>query len=458
LSAEDSAADEVLTGTDSVAPDFTNAPGPVNDAREAHAAILALGYQGFSLDLQYLDTGHGEQFGVGNALPAPGERVIFEHSNTTFEARQRLALPSDLQATLRLGWLRHEFNAEDSVATINPLFGTVFASADYEEQKSYAGLLVDGRLGDRHKLLFDLQYSETEVKQAAQSGSNPLVIPEGQFIEPAEHRRHLSLALQDQLSINDAVTLTAGLRYDDYSDVGDQLSPRLAAVWRLSDRHIFKAQYAEAFRPPTFLELYTTSNPVLAGNPHIEPTVNRNYELGYIFKAIETTVRATLFHTKLAELITVVDGQYVNAGDARLRGVELELEHAFSKALFLKGNLSYIDAKDQATNRDLPGMADWLGNLGLSYRLHPGILLAANYRYVDERARSATDPRSSLDGYQTVDLTVSLADRLQPGLTLRAGVRNLFDEAIAYPAPPATYPDDYPQRGRQWWLQAEYTF
>jgi len=65
-----------------------------------------------------------------------------------------------------------------------------------------------------------------------------------------------------------------------------------------------------------------------------------------------------------------------------------------------------------------------------------------------------------------VDLTVSSSNVVIGGVTLRAGVKNVFDEEIKYPSPmvnfagsllPA-YEDDYPRPGREYWLQADVRF
>lgn len=76
LFAEDMATGEVVSGPDSVDPAVTNAPGPVNDSRESHAAILELGYRDFGLDAQYIETRHGEQYGVNNTLPQIGRAHV----------------------------------------------------------------------------------------------------------------------------------------------------------------------------------------------------------------------------------------------------------------------------------------------------------------------------------------------------------------------------------------------
>ncbi|MEW8160372.1 MAG: TonB-dependent receptor [Candidatus Thiodiazotropha endolucinida] len=453
--AEDMAVGDVISGPDGLTSSLTNTPGPVNDARDARVAILELGHHDFGLSAQHIVNRHGEQFGINNTLPAPDDRLQLQHVNTAVDLHQGFALNSGWDATLRLGWLRHKQDVDEAILTILPVLGTVQANTVYEERQRYGGLQLEGRIRQRHDLLIDLQYRKTDIREARSGGSFTGPVD---FLLPERDRHHLSLALQDQFPLSDDATITAGLRYDDYNDVGNAFSPRLAAVWRLTNRHILKAQYAKAFRPPTFVELYTRPNQILRGNPNIENTDSTNHELGYIFKGADTTVRATLYYSELNDLITVVSGTYTNGGDARLRGLELEIEHAVSKALSMHANTSYTDTEDRDTGGDLTGAPDWLANLGVRYRLSPGVLLDAHYRYVGDRARGAGDPRAALEDYQIVDLAASFIDVEQSGMTLRAGIRNLFDEDYAYSAPPGTYPEDYPQRGRQWWLQGEFAF
>ena len=105
----------------------------------------------------------------------------------------------------------------------------------------------------------------------------------------------------------------------------------------------------------------------------------------------------------------------------------------------------------------MPDTAHRLGNLRLLWRPRRDLTLNLRYRYVGRRGREPTDPRADLPGYDRIDLTAT-AFRLLKDLTLRAGVRNLLDADVRYPAPAGTYPEDYPAPGRQWWLQMEYHF
>jgi len=101
------------------------------------------------------------------------------------------------------------------------------------------------------------------------------------------------------------------------------------------------------------------------------------------------------------------------------------------------------------------------------YKIITDLNFNAQYRYVGERSRQAGDSRDSLPGYSLFDVTLSKANLFADGLTLRAGVKNLFDEKVVYPAflvrapdggtRPA-YADDYPQTGREFVLQLSWQF
>jgi iron complex outermembrane receptor protein len=269
-------------------------------------------------------------------------------------------------------------------------------------------------------------------------------------------RRDLySVTLQDQWTIGDDLELTGGARLDRYSDVGDSLTPRLAGVWRLADRHILKAQYAEAFRPPTLSELNQNSN-----GPHkLKPETLASTELSYIYRGAGTRAQVTLFHTRLDNLITNQPGSpqpYVNLGEIRLRGVETEWEKALRRRWNLKANLSYTDAHDQATGRRVPGSSKWLANATLDGSLAERLRIGLRWRYVGKRARWPADDRPDLGAYQILDVTLSWREPRARGLTLRAGVDNLFNKDGRDLAASGTYVQDLPQPGRTWWAQLSY--
>src|SRR5206468_566020 len=129
-------------------------------------------------------------------------------------------------------------------------------------------------------------------------------------------RKITGVMLQDRIDVSDKVSVTLGARRDSYSDLQSRTTPRLSVVWRASDRHIFKAQYAEGFRPPTFFELYETPPPGSVPRYYFE--ANATTELNYVYRAPGRVARATLFHEVISNMIR--PGGFITDPNARANG------------------------------------------------------------------------------------------------------------------------------------------
>lgn len=281
-------------------------------------------------------------------------------------------------------------------------------------------------------------------------------------ISEGQVREQIGIVLQDEFRPSEQLTLTVGVRFDDYSDVGNATNPRIAAVYKVNSAHTLKFQYAEAFRPPTYSELFSKAT-VALGNDNINPETIATQELAWIYKTDSSVFRSTLFHSDMNDLIVLAPTgagtqQFVNSVGAVVQGIELEAEISLSESLRLDGNLSYIDSEDDMTNTKLEGVAEWLANVNVVYQPNRDWSLNFHYNFVDERFRAANDPRPNLDGYETVDVTANVFNVLSPGLTLRVGVSNVLDEDIRMPAPLGSYPDDFPRVGRRVWLEINKIF
>ena len=181
--------------------------------------------------------------------------------------------------------------------------------------------------------------------------------------------------------------------------------------------------------------------------------------MGYIYKDEATTGRATGYYSDLDDVISLQMGRFENTDGAHLMGVELELQREFGEKVKLDSNLSYTYTKDSMTNAQIAGAVNWLANVGLLYEPIPDVVLNTQYRYVGERNRGPTDTRGDLGGYQTFNISGNIYNLGVPGLSLRAGVRNIFKEDIRQPSPVGTYPGDFPRADeRQWWVQLGYDF
>ena len=443
----------VSAGTDALyrddAASDSHAPGPPNDTTEAATAVMHYRDGGFELLGQWSEDAFGDHYGVNHVLPPPEDRRVLHNRIRNIEAHHEAALGSGWTTRLRLG--HTQVTEEKDGQYVHPDFDPY--DLLYKERRNRAEMDLVWAGSRRHQVLAGLSYDDIEVTEAETNYGDYLV-------EEGRTRRIRAVTLQDEVRITDRLTVTAGARHDHYSDVGDHLSPRLAGVWRISDRHILKAQHAHAFRVPA---LYESAFDLEA------PTIATT-EVGYIFKGFRREARATLFYSELSDpvIYRTTERRYTNADSARLHGIELDGAMHLDRRTRVGGNLSYVDSEDDTTGRELVGSATWHGNLFASYRPDAETRIDLRLRFLDAYHLYPEDPREALDGYETLDLTASL-DRPwgATGWSARAGIKNALDAEGRYPARlvsnsdddlVVSYEDDFPRPDRTWWLQLRYTY
>jgi outer membrane receptor for ferrienterochelin and colicins len=446
-------------------PELSNAPGFSNEAGRYRGFFLDLSWGDWFASFKWLDDGYGDHFGVNHFLPPRDPRIASWQRYRTLVLGRELAFSETLHASVRLEAMQH--NRQRDRLYIYP--GTVpgesslYLDLDYRELKYLGKADVRWQVAPSHELLIGLEASQVAIDKATWDFIGQQVAVAPTWIDTDMDRQILSVFLQDEYRLSDQVTLTGTLRYDDYSDVGDHFSPRIAAVWRVNQENILKLQYAQAFRPPTFYELE------YPGRGRIEPSTIDTLEAGYIFKRPTLEARLGLFHSDLSNPIAfdeVTSGGFQNAPDARLQGFEAEYRQSFGAHFKLDANLSYVDAELLSTGQRLPGGADWLANLGMTWQPLSHWTLVLEVQYVGERSRSRLEDREPLDSQTTADLTLSYRTSA-PGPYMSLGVKNLSDTDVRFPDQLTTgfqgeyylaYPDDYTRPGRHWWLSVGYDF
>ena len=477
--------DQVKTGEDILQGSAaSNAPGTSNEAERDSAIIFQTRYKDFSLSTQWVRVESGDYFGIAHALPSYSPRLIRNATMLSVNAEQHWSLNQDLNIDARVGWLDyelasglHEFYPADYLGPGTPPV-PVMGSPNYKERKYRAGLDVGYSGWERHAVLAGIEWLYTDqgdtyaVRNYAPFTPTPVLYRgAGNWLEEGLSREVFGVFVQDQYVINEHFTLTAGIRLDAYDDVGKVSSPRLAALYHVNDKQLFKVQYARAFRPPTFLETATKNNPVVSGNPDIESERIENIELGYIYNDHLKRFALTLFYADLHDLILIdydapSSPTYVNEGIVHSYGAEIEYSQKIGREFKLAANAAYVHPRNETDNSTVADVADVTGNLSLIYQPVHDYSTSLRYRYVGKRHREETDTRSALEGFDIVDVTASVMDVAETGFDIYVGVKNVFDQPVVYPAPlvrfngasiPA-YEEDYPRPGREVWLETAYRF
>lgn len=283
-------------------------------------------------------------------------------------------------------------------------------------------------------------------------------------INPTGTRSDWHVYLQDEWQIMTGLELTAGVRYDHYSDFGKTTNPRLALVQQLSEKLTGKLLYGKAFRAPSLAEL-TTANTNFSGTANLKPQTIETWELATEWQAqAKLRLAANVFYYEATNKIEFVGSTLQNIGIQRGRGVELETLWQVSPHLNLSGYYAYQKSVDSTQDTDM-GYAphqkiyvrgDWL--LVRDWHLYPQVM------WIGERNHTVGDSRPPLDSYTKVDLTLRYQSAKEKKWSFATGVRDLFDTDARDPSSPDQtmgqfdLPDDIPILGRQFFLELEYRF
>ena len=211
--------------------------------------------------------------------------------------------------------------------------------------------------------------------------------------------RYFAVYAQDEITIiEDLLTAYIGGRFD-YWEAFDGLSgdpaepipledidnsafnPKLSLVWQPVTDTTIKGSVGKAFRAPTIYDLYRTyegSSGMIYSNPDLDPETLWNYEIGMVHYFLTRMIRTevTLFQADIDNLIYTYndeegDSYKDNAGEARIRGIELSTEIIPWEFLSLWANYTYNNAEITKQEKDpemegktITGMPDQIVNIG----------------------------------------------------------------------------------------------
>ena len=308
--------------------------------------ILWQAAQGHNIDLEHR-VGREERW--ANAIEKSGRRRLYEsdtgvdrdHSSLTWTADWSASgnLAREINTTIRLYRTRLEMtNARtNGVAALRP--------NTLDDRVVEAVLAVQP--AKAHAVTAGVEAREERLVNAGLPGGDAQV-------------NHSSLYVQDEWSATRAITVTSGLRYDSHQRFGNQWSPRLYGVWRLTPEWVLKGGYSHGFKPPTLKQVtpgyQEDEGPyTYVSNPGVRAERNDGFEIGAVWDTERVGVQAMLFDNRVHDLIVprllgVISGRttYVfdNIDRAKLLGGEATANVRVGSQWRLSASYQYLDARD----------------------------------------------------------------------------------------------------------------
>jgi len=476
----------------------SNAPGSVNMQRENYDARIELGYKNVTLraGLQSRNNA-GDGVGAAQAL-AEDNRFSSQRINAdlTYEDQN---FTENLSLKLQASYLQTSQEVQGDLVLYpegstgpfftSPTFPTpypdgVIGTPEVYERHSRFNITSFYTGIDSHELGFGAGYYYGDlykVKESKNYGINPytmgLISPGDPPVDVTDtpfafltedERENNYFFVQDVWQLANDWELTAGLRYDHYSDFGDTVNPRLALVWSTTRNLTTKFLYGEAFRAPSFAQTRALFNPLFQGNPDLDPEELKSYEIAFDYRAgYNLTFTLNAFYYEWEDIIQFVPdaggstSTARNAGEQEGHGLEFEARWQATDRLEFIGNLAWQKSEDKNLDKDAANAPEKQVYLQADWEFLPYWHMNVQTNWVLDRNRAAGDPRSDIDNYALVDLTLrrkSLFNNIDVALI----VKNLFDEDAREPSQnsdlgPLIY-DDLPLAGQTVLGEIRYQF
>lgn len=178
--------------------------------------------------------------------------------------------------------------------------------------------------------------------------------------------------IQDKIVLYESLFTTLGIRVDDHSRFGSEITYRIAPAYLLKKTNTkIKTTYGTGFKAPSLYQLYapaTEWGPI--GNENLKPEKSKGWDAGieqYLFQN-RLTLGAAYFWNDFEDLIDFDwDKGYINIAKAQTKGAEIFASARPLEDLTIRASYTYTDTQDKETGQRLLRRPLNKGSLNLNY-------------------------------------------------------------------------------------------
>ncbi|MBV1909193.1 MAG: TonB-dependent receptor [Kangiellaceae bacterium] len=279
-------------------------------------------------------------------------------------------------------------------------------------------------------------------------------------VQSSSKRDVVGAYVQYLSELNKSTQLTIGARYDHYSKIGSQFSPRFGLVYRLTQYQNLKLLYGKAFRAPSEFELNLKNNLRLLGNSELEPETVKTWDLIWMGQWQDTGFSIGYFESRFEDPIIaspVGPGVllYSNAQHAPVKGIELEFSKEIVNDWLIRAVYTYYPKVPSQSFTE----SDSFGSISLNYQQENWNtnIVASHFSERDMLAPALGPPtRITLASYWL--LHSKLNYRITSQLDSFLQINNLLDENYFTPDIVVNVGEGIINRGREIRLGLNYRF
>jgi len=173
--------------------------------------------------------------------------------------------------------------------------------------------------------------------------------------------------------------LVLGTRWDDNDEITPVISPRLAAMYTLTERWKLRAAYGRGYRQPSFMERYIDWYHAgigysVLGNIDLKPERSAGGNIGVeYYHPGEYQVSLMIYYTKFNDMIDDFIYapnvfSYRNINEVRYTGIEFQNRWKISNQWLASWSYNFVDNRNVETDSLLSNTQPHTGNVRLSYQ------------------------------------------------------------------------------------------
>jgi len=383
------------------------------------------GYENNTLDAQFkhaFNTDHS----VSALLFATRGDISYDNPyglptdlNNTVETIDKLSLASDDQINRRWHSLLRVAQGTDDSRSYGYTYG-VPTSSRFQTQSNQLTWQNTLKIADNQHIDLAAEYLDQEVS------SNTL------YTQTSRNVKSLVGGYVGEYGVHQA---QINLRQDNFSDFGMANTGLLGYGVQFTGAFRFTVTVSNAFKAPTFNDMYYPLSYGYQGNPNLKPERSQNREAGLHYTANGQRADAVYFDNHIRDLIACNAGctTVVNIDQAQIDGAEFSYEGEFGKSR-LQASATFQNPRDAITGQVLLRRAKEFSSVAATHEW-AAWQIGADVRY--SGARQDYDLNGNpvtLDGY--ILLNLSARHMLDRGLYVSAHLDNVFDreysEVYAY--------------------------
>jgi outer membrane cobalamin receptor len=355
-----------------------------------------------------------------------------------FALEQQLDWTQKFDSKIKLGYRQLDLDSTVRFTT------TQFATSKVEINEYWLAIQNNWQKTDSTSYQFGFEYRRPDhIKADSFVNSSTTSTPSHKL----RHQDIFGAYGQIQHKLFKNTDLNLGLRFDHYSSTGSNASPRLALIHNINPDHTLKFIYGEAFRVPTFNELFST-NPVTISNPALQPETVKTWELIWLSQWGNNTLSLGFFDNTFEDSIDVqtigTTRNFMNATtDQFSQGIEAELIAPLNSEWSLRAGYTFLTDKPSSSFRE----ADSMASLIINYQRTKWNFNISTY-YHDEREFLQTGTTAHLPLSDYFVTNTKLKYQFDKDISFFLQAKNLLDESYATPSQ-AALTEGIPNRGRE---------